>query len=358
MPTTRKAIIYLTLTTACIGMANHPSSADPVADFYKGKQVKLNVGTGPGGAYDTYARTLGRQLGKHIPGQPAVIMVNMPGAASLKAANYLATVAPKDGTELLAVVQSLPLVQAFDRTNARFDLADFNWIGNMSDAANATISWHTAPVKTIQEAQERELILGSTAPGSIGHLYPVLMNNVLGTRFKVINGYDSGESIDLALERGEVQGRGGMSWTGIKSARASWLQKKQINVLVQIGLRKEPDLPNVPLLTDLARNPQEREVLQFFSSLVALGRAVTAGPGVPPERVQALRRAFDATMKDPEFMASSEKQQLEVSPLRGEELQEIVTAMVHASPEVLERAKQAIDDKNAAPAKDTTSTAK
>jgi tripartite-type tricarboxylate transporter receptor subunit TctC len=329
-----------------ISLAAHgPAASQSVASFYTGKQVKVIVGTGPGGGYDIYGRLLAPYLGRHIPGHPNVIVVNMPGAASMTAANYLANVAPKDGTELLMIVQALPLVQVTGSKSVHFDLGRFNWIGNMSDSANVLIAWHTAPVKTIADAKKDELLVGSTTPSSIGGLYPVVMNQVLGTKLRVINGYESGDAIDLAMQRGEVNGRAGMSWAGLKSARAYWLQNKDINVLVQAGLQKEPDLPDVPLMTDLASDDTGRQVLNFYSSLVALGRAVAVGPGVPTDRVEALRRAFDETLADPDLIAEAEKSKLEVRALSGERLQAVVQTMVSTEPAILHLDQNMISDK-------------
>lgn len=311
-----------------------PARAQDVASFYSGKQIKLIVGTGPGGGYDIYGRLLGRHIGRHIPGAPNVVIVNMPGAASLTAANYLANIAQRDGTEMLMVVQSLPLLQVSGSDKARFDLARFNWLGNMSSAANTVLAWATSGVATIDDARRRELVMGSTTPSSLGGIYPAIMNKVLGTKFKIIHGYESGDAIDLALERGEVTGRAGISWAALKAYRANWLRDKTVNIFAQVGLRRENDL-DAPLLTDLAANDADREILQFYSSLVSVGRALTLGPGVPAPRVEALRRAFDAAMADPRLVAEAEKQGLELRAQSGESVQEIVAAMARGKADLL-----------------------
>jgi tripartite-type tricarboxylate transporter receptor subunit TctC len=320
-----------------------PAGAQPADSFYAGKTVKLIVGTGPGGGYDIYGRLLARHIGRHIPGHPTVVVVNMPGASSLTAANYLANVAPRDGSEMLLIVQTLPIVQVAGSDKVRFDLARFNWVGNMSDASNIFLSWHTSPVKTMKDAQEQELIMGSTTPSSLGGLYPAVANQVLGTKFKIINGYASGDAIDIALERGEVQGRAGNSWPALKAYRGYWIRDRLINVMVQVGLRKEADLQAVPLLTEFARDDQERQVLQFYSSLVASGRALATGPDVPADRVAALRRAFDAALADPALLAEAEKQGLELSPLAGDKVQDVVTTMVRTRPELLQIDRKLLD---------------
>jgi tripartite-type tricarboxylate transporter receptor subunit TctC len=320
-----------------------PAGAQPADSFYAGKTVKLIVGTGPGGGYDIYGRLLARHIGRHIPGHPTVVVVNIPGASSLTAANYLANVAPRDGSEMLLIVQTLPIVQVAGSDKVRFDLARFNWVGNMSDASNIFLSWHTSPVKTMKDAQEQELIMGSTTPSSLGGLYPAVANQVLGTKFKIINGYASGDAIDIALERGEVQGRAGNSWPALKAYRGYWIRDRLINVMVQVGLRKEADLQAVPLLTEFARDDRERQVLQFYSSLVASGRALATGPEVPADRVAVLRRAFDAALADPALLAEAEKQGLELSPLAGDKVQDVVTTMVRTRPELLQIDRKLLD---------------
>jgi tripartite-type tricarboxylate transporter receptor subunit TctC len=312
-----------------------PAHAQPAETFYAGKRVKMIAGAPVGGGYDLYSRLLARYIGKHIPGQPPVFVVNMPGAASVNAANYLANVAPQDGTELLMVVQTIPMAQLTRGVGARFDLARFQWLGSMSDDANVFIAWHAAGVRSVKDVQEREFVVGATNHTSIGGMYPAIMNKFMGTKFKIVLGYKSGESIDLAMERREIDGRAGASWSSLKAVRGHRLRDKEIDVFLQIGLRKEPDLADVPLLIDLARNDTERQVLQFYSSLTTVARAVAVGPGVPAERVAVLRRAFDAALHDPELIAQAERQSIEIRPVEGERLQGIVSEMVHTDPAIL-----------------------
>jgi ABC-type amino acid transport substrate-binding protein len=229
---------------------------------------------------------------------------------------------------MLMVVQSLPLLQVAGSDKARFDLAKFAWLGNMSDSANTVLAWRTAGVKSLDDARRVELLMGSTTAASLGGIYPAIMNKALGTKFRIIHGYESGDAIDLALERGEVNARV-VSWAALKAYRASWLRDGLVNIFAQVGLRRESDL-DAPLLTELATNEGDREVLAFYSSLVAFGRAVTLGPGVPPERVEILRRAFDAAMADPALIAEADRQGLELRALDGARVQEIVTGMVRA----------------------------
>jgi tripartite-type tricarboxylate transporter receptor subunit TctC len=311
------------------------ANAQSPETFYAGKRVKMIVGAPVGGGYDLYSRLLARHIGKHIPGQPGVVVVNMPGAASVNAANYLANVAPQDGTEMLMVVQTIPMAQFTRGIGARFDLVQFQWLGSMSDDANVFIAWHTAGVRSVKDVQEREFVVGATNQTSIGGMYPAIMNKFMGTKFKIVLGYKSGEAIDLAMERREIDGRAGASWSSLKAVRGHRLRDHEINVFLQIGLRKEPDLSDVPLLIDLARNDTERKVLQFYSSLTAVARAVAVGPGVPPERVTVLRRAFDAAMRDPALLTEAERQSIDIRPVAGERLQEIVGQMIHTDPAIL-----------------------
>jgi tripartite-type tricarboxylate transporter receptor subunit TctC len=304
--------------------------AQTVEEFYKGKTINFVIGYSPGGGYDVYARLVGRFIGEHIPGKPTVVPRNMPGASSRVAAAYVYNVAPKDGTTLATGDQSLAVAQVMGE-KLQFDVTKFNFIGNPSAENNTTVTWHTSPVKTIEDAKKQEVPVGATG-GSTSSQYPRAMNAVLGTKFKVILGYPGGNDINLAMERGEVSGRGSNSWASWKATRPDWLKEKKINILVQIGLTKAPDLPDVPLLMDLATNPEDKAVLKLLSSPSAIGRPIFTTPGVPEDRVKALRAAFDATIKDPHFIEEAKKAGLEVDAVSGEELQKIVNDIV-ATPE-------------------------
>jgi hypothetical protein len=302
--------------------------------FFSAHPVKVVVGTGPGGGYDIYGRLIARFLGRYIPGNPKVIVVNMPGASSLTAANYIANVAPKDGTEILLPVQTLPLAQVAGNGKARFDLRQFSWLGNMSNSANTVFVMRRSPVTDIASARQQEVTFGATSPASLGGIYPAVMNSLLGSKLKIIFGYESGDAIDLALERGEVEGRAGTSWAALKAYRADWLREQKIRVIAQVGIEAEPDL-DAPLLTDLASNAEQREVLGFFSSLVAVGRALAVGPDVPAPRVAALRKAFDEAVQDPQLRAEAERQRLELRAVSGTRVQAAVTAMTSANARML-----------------------
>jgi tripartite-type tricarboxylate transporter receptor subunit TctC len=304
--------------------------AQSVEEFYKGKTISMVIGYSPGGGYDTYARLVARFMGDHIPGKPQIVPRNMPGASSRVAAAFVYNVAPKDGTTLATGDQSLSVAQVMGE-KLQFDTTKFIYIGNPSAENNTTVTWHTSPVKTIDDAKKIEVPVGATG-GSTSSQYPRAMNAVLGTKFKVILGYPGGNDINLAMERGEVSGRGSNSWASWKATRPEWLKDKKINILVQIGLNESPDLPDVPLLMDLATNEEDRAVLKLLSSPSAIGRPIFTTPGVPEDRVKALRAAFQATIKDPAFIEEAKKAQLDLEPVSGEELQKIVSDIV-ATPE-------------------------
>jgi tripartite-type tricarboxylate transporter receptor subunit TctC len=310
------------------GSAGPAAAQKSVEDFYKGKQINLVIGYSPGGGYDLYARTVAHFLSKHIPGNPSIIPRNMPGAGSLTAAKWVYSVAPKDGTVLATADQALATAQAMGDKSITIDTSKLIYIGNPNADNNTTVTWYTSPVKTIEDAKKTEVALGSTGDKSTSTQYPKAMNAVLGTKFKLVLGYPGGNDINLAMERGEVAGRGSNAWASWKATRAQWLKEKKLNFLVQIGLKKAPDLPDVPLLLDLATNDQDRRLLKLLSASTMIGRPLFTTPGVPEERVKALRSAFDATMKDPEFLAAAKKQKMDINPVSGEELQTIVADII------------------------------
>ena len=300
------------------------AAADPVAEFYRGKTMTMLVATSPGGDYDLRARLLARHMGRHIPGEPAIVARNMPGAVGMQAANWLATQAPRDGTVLHAIMQNMSQHQALGGGKVKFDTRKFFWIGNTTDSPNVVNSWHTTGVRTIQDVMERELVVGAPGTATSSVYYPKAMNALVGTKFKIVSGYPGGNDVNLAMERGEVGGRGSNSWASWKSTKPHWLAEKKIIILVQIALKRHPELADVPLMTELAKNEDDRKVLD-----VPVGRyrhhprLRDHARDVPRERVDALRRAFDATMKDPQFLAEAEKAGMDISPATGEDAQKV-----------------------------------
>ena len=324
------------LAASMLVLAPSALRADPVADFYKGKNITLYIGYTIGGGYDTYARLVGRHIGKHIPGNPTIVPKNTPGAGGRIAAAYVYNVAPKDGTALCTSDQSLALQQAFGDKGIKFDTTKFLYIGNPNAGNNVVTLWHTTGVKTVEDAKKKATILGATGRNTSAY-YPMVMNALLGTQFRVLIGYRGGSHINLAMEKREVDGRGSNNWASWKSTKRDWLRDKKINIIAQVGPKKEADLPNVPLLTDLAKNDEDRKVMALLSAPVAIGRPLFTTPNVPADRVKALREAFDKTMKDPAFVAEAKKIDLEIDPVSGAEMQKIVADIVATPKETVNK---------------------
>ena len=298
-----------------------------IEDFYRGRKLDMVIGYSPGGTYDLYARLVARYLGNYIPGKPLIVPRNLPGAGSRTVVNWITHIAPKDGTVLATADQSLSLQQAVGDKRINFDTTKLIYIGNPNVENNTTAAWHTSGIKTIDDAKKREVTVGATG-GSTSSQYPKAMNALLGTKFKIILGYPGGNDVNLALERGEVEVRGSNSWTSWKATRPDWIAEKKINILVQIGLAKVPDLPDVPLLMDLAANEDDRRLLRVLSASTHIGRPIFTTPGVPPERVAALRQAFDAMVRDPAFLAAAKRERFDIDPTTGEAMQKLVAEIV------------------------------
>jgi tripartite-type tricarboxylate transporter receptor subunit TctC len=290
-------------------------------------------------------RMVARHISRHIPGNPTIVPTNMPGAGQMLVANWLANVAPKDGTAIVALSQNMAVNQATGASGVKYDVRQFNWIGNTTDSPNVINSWHTSGIKTIQDVMQRELVVGATGIASGSYLYPYALNQLVGTKFKIVTGYPGGNDINLAMERGEVGGRGSNSWASWKSTRPQWLAEKKINILVQVGIKRNSELPDVPTMQDLGKNELDKRVLTFISVDSAISRPLVTSPGVPPDRVEALRRAFDATMKDAAFLAEAENSKTDINPMTGEEAQKIAEATINTPPEVLARANALIEGK-------------
>jgi tripartite-type tricarboxylate transporter receptor subunit TctC len=334
--------IAVALMLALTGWPGAAAAQQTVADFYRGKKIDLIIGYSSGGTYDLYARLVARHLGRHIPGNPLIVARNMPGAGSRTAATWLYNLAPRDGTVLATADQSLALQQAAGDPRIRFDTTKFVFIGNPNVENNTTVTWHTSGIKTIEDAKRREVTMGATG-GSTSSQYPKAMNALLGTKFRIILGYPGGNDINLAMERGEVDGRGSNSWASWKATRPQWLAEKKINILVQIGLKKAPDLPDVPLLMDLGSNAEDRELLRLLSASTQIGRPIFTTPGVPAERVEALRKAFDAMLRDPGFLEDAKKANFDIDPATGEAMQKLIAEIVAMPKAQSERLKKIIE---------------
>jgi tripartite-type tricarboxylate transporter receptor subunit TctC len=317
-PTRSIAVASLALCPIFIAYAQGP------ADFYKGRNIELAIGYSAGGGYDVYARLLSRHMGRFIPGNPTIVARNMPGAGSLVLANWLYNVAPKDGTTFGTIGRGTAFDPLLGSTKAQFDAAKFNWIGSMNDEVSVCVAWYTSGVTSLAQLEHKEFTVGGSGQAADTDQFPKVLNATLGTKFKVVTGYPGGNDVDLAMERGEVMGRCGWSWSSVIATHKSWIDDRKINVLVQLSLAKHPDLPNVPLVVDLAKNDEQRRIFKLVFARQPMGRPFLAPPGVPADRVSVLRKAFMETMKDADFLAEAAKMKLEINPVSGAAVQEIV----------------------------------
>jgi tripartite-type tricarboxylate transporter receptor subunit TctC len=314
-----------------------PAPAQSVADFYKGKTIQIIVGFGVGGGYDLYARALGRYLGKYVPGQPTVVVQNLEGAGSVRAANHVYSGSPQDGTVIAGVNQNMPMYQLLGGAGARFEAAGMQWLGSMANSNGLVYTWHTSGIKTLDDAKRTEVPMGAVGTASDSVIFPMLINEMLGTKFKPITGYAGSSQIHLAMERGEVMGRGGNSWASVQTANMAWVNEKKINMLVQVGFEKEPELPDVPLLLDLVKGEEAIGVVKMVSLPTALGYGHWVAPGVPKDRVEALRSAYVAVLKDPEFLKENEKTGMVIRSQAGEVMDGLVKQVSATPQSVLDR---------------------
>jgi tripartite-type tricarboxylate transporter receptor subunit TctC len=329
--------------SACIALASvalvcSSAHAQSVAEFYKGKNVDLLIGYSGGGGYDVYARLLARHISKHIPGNPNVVPRNMPGAGSLVLANWLANVAPKEGTAFGIIGSGTGFDPLLGIEAAKFDPTRFLWVGSMNNESSVCVSWHTSGFTRFEDTLAKEMIVGGTGPSADVDQFPRITNAELGTKFKIVSGYPGGNDINLAMERGEVHGRCGWSWSSVVATRMDWFRQKRVHVLFQMALDKHSDLPDVPLVIDLAKNDEQRQILRLIFARQALGRPFLAPPGLPADRAAALRQAFMATMKDPVFLAEADKATLEIRPLAGEAVQTIIADAAKTDLQILKKA--------------------
>jgi tripartite-type tricarboxylate transporter receptor subunit TctC len=324
---------------ACIAVLGLVTNGSPAAaeDFYNGKDITLYVGSPAGGPYDAYARLVARHLGDNIPGRPNVVVQNMPGASGRRLMGFMANLAPKDGTAIAAPQRAV----AFDPllgVESHFDANAMTWIGSANKETNVCIVWHTSPIQTIGDVMSKEMVVGTSGPSSTDAIYPNLMNYLFGTKFKVVAGYKGAPETHLAMERGEVDGRCGISWDTLMSLNADWLRDKKVRLLVQIALVKEPDLPDVPWVFDMARSEEDRQILAFWTAPNEIGRPFLAPPAMPEDRIAILRRAFDATMKDPKLRADAASMKLSVKNISGERLQALIRQIYATPPDVVAKA--------------------
>jgi len=309
-------------------------------DFYKGKTISLYVGSTTGGVYDVYARLLARHMGRHISGNPKIVPMNMEGAGGLRLANFLYNAAPKDGTVMGTINRGAPFEPLLGEADAaKFDASKFTWIGSASDEVSTCVVWKRAGVESFDQLFAKEITVGGTGGTADTNQFPKGIRGVLGAKIKLVSGYPGGADIDLAMERGEVDGRCGWSWSSIVSTRKQWLDNGSIRVVVQLALHKHSDLPDVPLIMDYAKTTEQREMLRLIFVRGALGCPFLAPPGLPADRAEILRRAFDATMQDPSFLAEAKKSNLEIAPIGGRELQKLVADIYRAPANVVAKTK-------------------
>jgi tripartite-type tricarboxylate transporter receptor subunit TctC len=331
-----KTIIFTAILAAgALVAAAIPAMAQSPAEFFKDKTITFYVGLSPGGGYDQNARLVAKHFGKYVPGNPTVVVKNMPGGGGLVMTNYVANVAPKDGLHIGAPQRGIPFEPLLgDASHAKYDPVKLNWLGSANADTSVAIVTKQAGVAKWQDLKNKEVIVAGTGVGTESVTVPYILRNVLGFKYKVIAGYPGGSEMNLAMQRGEVDGRGTFSWTSLKPNYKEWVDSGDMVVLYQMGLRKHPDIPNVPLVTELAANDDEKKVLELQFTAFELGRPYFLPENVPVDRVTALRRAFDATMKDKDLLADAEKQSLEVNPATGEEMVQILTR-VYATPKAL-----------------------
>ncbi len=324
-------------------VAAGPVAAQSVADFYKDKTITMWVGYSAGGGYDTYARTVARHMTKHIPGNPKIVVKNKPGAGSMLVANELYNTLPKDGTAMGVVGRGMPMEPLLGNQAAKFDASKYTWLGSANNEVSVCVSMKGIGIDSVADMKKKQMTVGGTGPGADTDTFPKVLNNVIGTKLKLVTGYPGGTDVNFAMERGELGGRCGYSWTSLKSRKADWLKEKKVTVLLQMSTEKHPDIPDVPFIMDLASNKEERDILSFVFARQAWGRPFMAPPGIPADRAKALQTAFMTTMKDPAFVSDATKQKLEVTPISGAQIEKMIAGLYATPKALVEKAKIATD---------------
>lgn len=316
--------------------------AQTVEELYRAKGLTIVVGYSPGGAYDVYARLLARHIGRQLPGNPNVIVQNMPGAGSLRAANYIWDQAPKDGTQIATFASGLPMQPLVDTQGVRFDPLRLGWIGSAGKEVSIVFAWHTTPFRSIADVQREEMVVPGTGGGANSVIFPRLLNTVIGTRFKLVTGYGGSSETMLAIERGEAQGHVGGTWDNLAATQAEWIASRKVRILLQIADKRHPDLPDVPLITDLPMSPLDRQVLDMVMLRQLLARPYAVPPGTPAEGIAVLRRAFSAALIDRDLLAEAARQKLEVDPVAGAEMEAMIRRGFGSPRQVVERARSVL----------------
>ncbi len=334
-----RALVAATVGVVAAGAVN----AQSVEKFYKGKRLRMIVGGSPGGGYDTYARTFARYYMRYIPGKPSIIAQNMQGAGGIRATNYIASGAvPRDGSVFATSLRTVSTAPLLAPKGIKYDATKLNWLGSLASEVSVCVSWHTSPIKTFKDAMEKELIVGASN-GNDTEIYPAIFNNLLGTKFKIVVGYVA-VGINVAMERGEVSGR--CSWSSLMSQRPDWVRDKKINIMVLVSNERHPEIPaGVPLIGDFAKSQQDKDLLDLFFLPQVMGRPYFLPPGVPADRVAAMRSAFDAAVKDPKLASDFKRLHLELSPVSGAKIQQMMTRVYATPPEMVARARAAMEYK-------------
>jgi tripartite-type tricarboxylate transporter receptor subunit TctC len=335
------SLIGIALTMVYFSQAaSRPAGAESVEEFYKSHPLSIIIGFSPASTYDLYGRAVGRHIGKHIPGNPTVLPVNKPGAGSLTAANYLYTIAPKDGSAIGIFNRSMPLEPLLGNAGSKFDSRKFTWLGSVGNEVSVCVAWHTAAVKTWDDLLVKDFVVASAGLNTDTGVFALVLKNLFGAKIKIVTGYPGGADMSKAMESGEVDGRCGWSWSGVKAGKPYWLDEKKINVLVQLGLQKTGDLPSVPLITDLAKTDEQRRILKVVFSPQEFAWPFGAPPDLPQDRKQILRAAFAATLTDPEFLEDARKMALEVNPVSGAAVEALIDDLYGTTPDVAARVRQ------------------
>jgi tripartite-type tricarboxylate transporter receptor subunit TctC len=339
-----RTVLFGVVVAATTILCGNPTRADDVADFYRGKTVTVVIGYPAGGGFDTTARLLIRHMPRHLPGNPAMIAKNVPGAGSLRAANYLFGIAPKDGTEFGIIGPSVPFGPLFSRDGVAFEATKFNWLGSLDRWTSIALVWHSAKVQTLDAALKTEVVAGATGAGDMTVTFPRLTNALLGTKFKIVPGYQGSPDLNLAIERREVDGRLGWCWDCLKLDKPDWVKDKKVTILVQFAAAKNPELADVPLAMDLAKNEEDRQIMRLAFGNLEIARPFLAPPGVPAERVAALRAALEATARDPAFLEEARKLSVPVNTATWQEIETLLRD-VYATPQpIVDRAAKIIND--------------
>ena len=325
---------------AAVLCAAPPAWSQSVESFYRGQNLRILVGYGPGTGYDVYARVLGRHIARFLPGQPTIVIQNMPGAPSLTITTNLYNVAPRDGSAIGVPARGLLIEPLFGNDNARYDGRKFTWIGSMSREVSTCLAWATTGITRIEDAQKKEMLLGATGNVSPSFLFPQIMNATIGTKFKVVPGYPDSGAVGMAMERGELEGYCSFTWGSLKSARKDWLDNKRINIMAQLSVEKSPELAGVPSIMDYAKDDATRQTFELIFADQEMARPVGGPPDIPADRLAALRAAFMATMKDKEFVADAEKTGIDIDPIDGPAVAAILDRLYKTSPAVVETVKK------------------